>query len=90
VVACWSRAARSPTRPYHPSDWALVRDTAEGIIDCSFGADDIVRTDFGTGADQGAALALTPAGAVVAGEIYASLGVARYLTPGCHRDDGFE
>ena len=75
---------------YHPSDWALVRNTAEGIIDCSFGADDIVRTDFGTGADQGAALALTPAGAVVAGEIYASLGVARYLTPGCHRDDGFE
>jgi hypothetical protein len=39
-----------------------------------------VLTDFGTGADAAASLALVPGRAVVAGEIYASLGIARYLT----------
>jgi uncharacterized delta-60 repeat protein len=65
---------------YDPSDWALARYTPGGNLDRSFGAGGIVRTDFGTGSDGAAALALRPAGVVVAGEIYASVGVARYLT----------
>jgi uncharacterized delta-60 repeat protein len=65
---------------YDSSDWALVRYTAWGGLDRSFGAGGIVRTDFGTGSDRATALALSPGGAVVAGEIYASLGVARYVT----------
>lgn len=81
MVECSSRAAHSVTRQtYDPSDWALVRYTPGGNLDRSFGAGGIVRTDFGTGSDGAAALALRPAGVVVAGEIYASVGVARYLT----------
>jgi uncharacterized delta-60 repeat protein len=62
------------------SDWALLRYTRGGRLDPSFGGDGIVVTDFGTGADAAAALALVPGRVVVAGEIYASLGIARYLT----------
>ena len=63
---------------YDPSDWALVRYSARGGLDRSFGAGGVVRTDFGTGSDRANALALTPTAMVVAGEIYASVGVARY------------
>jgi uncharacterized delta-60 repeat protein len=65
---------------YDPSDWALVRYTAAGNLDRSFGVGGTVHTDFGTGSDGAAALAPGPDSVVVAGQIYASLGVARYLT----------
>jgi uncharacterized delta-60 repeat protein len=63
---------------YDPSDWALVRYSAGGGLDRSFGAGGVVHTDFGTGSDRANALALTPSAMVVAGEIYTSAGVARY------------
>jgi uncharacterized delta-60 repeat protein len=62
------------------SDWVLLRYSGGGRLDRSFGGDGIVQTDFGTGSDEAAALVLTPGTAVVAGAIYSSLGVARYLT----------
>jgi uncharacterized delta-60 repeat protein len=65
---------------YDPSDWALLRYSGNGRLDRSFGGDGIVHTDFGTGSDKANALALAPGTAVVAGEIYSSLGLARYLT----------
>jgi uncharacterized delta-60 repeat protein len=55
------------------SDWLLVRLGAGGGV---------VRSDFGTGADWVAELALQPDGKLVAaGSIYASHGVARYRLP---------
>jgi uncharacterized delta-60 repeat protein len=57
-----------------PSDWALLRYSRRGRLDR------VVLTDFGTGADQAGALVLTPRGAVAAGAIYSSLGVARYVS----------
>ena len=57
-----------------PSDWALARYSAAGRL---LGVD---RTDFGTGEDEAEAVALTPGHATVAGSIYGSHGVARYLT----------
>jgi uncharacterized delta-60 repeat protein len=71
------RAFTDATRD--PSDWALVRYTSGGLPDRSFGAAGIVRTDFGTGSDEATALATVPGRIVVAGSIYASHGVARYL-----------
>ena len=62
------------------STWALVRYTDGGRRDRSFGEDGIVRTRFGTGTDTAGALAVVPGKAIVAGEIYGHLGVARYLT----------
>jgi uncharacterized delta-60 repeat protein len=66
---------------YDPSDWALARYTSNGRPDSSFGAGGVVRTDFGTGSDEATALALWRGGAFVAGSIYASHGVARYVVP---------
>ena len=40
----------------------------------------MTTTDFGTGEDRAEAIALTPGRATVAGSIYSSHGVARYLT----------
>ncbi len=40
----------------------------------------VTTTDFGTGEDAAEAVALTPGHATVAGSIYTSHGVARYLT----------
>jgi hypothetical protein len=40
----------------------------------------VSRTDFGTGEDAAEAIALTPGHATVAGSIYSSHGLARYLT----------
>jgi uncharacterized delta-60 repeat protein len=65
---------------YDPSDWALLRYSGAGRLDRGFGSGGIVHTDFGTGSDKANALALTSGRAVVAGEIYSSLGVARYIT----------
>ena len=65
---------------YDPSDWALLRYSGAGRLDPGFGRGGIVHTDFGTGSDKANTLALTSGRAVVAGEIYSSLGVARYLT----------
>jgi uncharacterized delta-60 repeat protein len=56
------------------SDWALARLTPTG------GLLGVSRTDFGTGEDTAEAIALTPGHATVAGSIYASHGLARYLT----------
>jgi hypothetical protein len=61
------------------SDWVLLRFSRGGLLDRSFGADGIVRSDFETGSDEAAALALAPGTAVAAGAIYSSLGVPRYL-----------
>jgi uncharacterized delta-60 repeat protein len=61
------------------SDWALVGYTRRGRLDGSFGAGGIARADFGTGEDDVATLAATPAGIVAAGSIYASHGVGRFL-----------
>ena len=57
-----------------PSDWALARYTPSGRL---LG---ITRTDFGTGEDAAEAIALTPGHATLAGSIYNSHGLARYLT----------
>ena len=57
-----------------PTDWALARYTASGRL---LGVD---RTDFGTGEDEAFAIALTPGRATLAGTIYGSHGLARYLT----------
>jgi Domain of unknown function (DUF5122) beta-propeller len=57
-----------------PSDWALARYTTGGRL---LG---VARTDFGTGEDQAFAIALTPGRATLAGSIYGSHGLARYLT----------
>jgi uncharacterized delta-60 repeat protein len=62
------------------STWALVRYSDNGRLDRSFGDGGIVRTRFGTGEDQASALALMPGRALVAGQIYGSIGLARYLT----------
>ena len=59
------------------SDWALARYGPGGRLDPSFG---VKRTDFGTGADRANALALTPGHAIVAGTIYSTHGLGRYLT----------
>ena len=57
-----------------PSDWALARLTPTGRL---LG---VSRSDFGTGEDTAEAIALTPGHASVAGSIYSSHGLARYLT----------
>ena len=56
-----------------PSDWALARYTTSGRL---LG---VARTDFGTGEDEAFAIALTPGHATLAGSIYGSHGLARYL-----------
>ena len=56
------------------SDWALARYTPAGRL---IG---VTTTDFGTGEDAAQAIALSPGRATVAGSIYGSHGVARYLT----------
>jgi uncharacterized delta-60 repeat protein len=62
-----------------PSDWTLLRYRSGGALDRSFGGDGIVTTDFGTGADSARALAFHDGRILVAGEIYSSHGLARYL-----------
>jgi uncharacterized delta-60 repeat protein len=62
------------------SDWALLGYTARGRLDRSFGAGGVARADFGTGEDQAAAVAAVRGGIVAAGTIYASHGIARFLT----------
>ena len=63
------------------SDWVVARYLRSGALDSSWSGDGIRRTDFGTGADEAAALALQADGKLVAGgSIYGSLGLARYLT----------
>jgi uncharacterized delta-60 repeat protein len=62
------------------SDWALLGYTRRGRLDRSFGAGGVARADFGTGEDEVAALAVAGGGIVVAGTIYASHGIARFLT----------
>jgi uncharacterized delta-60 repeat protein len=57
-----------------PSDWALARYSSGGRL---LG---VARTDFGTGEDDAFAIALTPGRATLAGSIYGSHGLARYLT----------
>jgi len=74
-------AGRAYTEPgTGASDWALARYTAGGRLDRGFGGGDgIVTTDFGTGEDRAESIALGPGRATVAGSIYASHGVARYV-----------
>jgi uncharacterized delta-60 repeat protein len=68
-------AGRAYTEPgTGPSDWALARYTPSSRV---LG---ITRTDFGTGEDSAEAIALTAGHATLAGSIYGSHGVARYLT----------
>ena len=75
-------AGRAYTEPgTGASDWALARYGPGGRLDRGFGGGDgIVTTDFGTGEDRAEAIALTAGRATVAGSIYASHGVARYVT----------
>jgi len=61
------------------SDWALLRFGRGGRLDRSFGGDGIVVTDFGTGEDSARALAVQDGRILVAGMIYSSQGLARYL-----------
>ncbi len=61
------------------SDWALVRYRRSGRLDRDFGGDGIVVTDFGTGEDSARALAVRDGRILVAGSIYSSQGLARYL-----------
>jgi len=61
------------------SDWALLRFGRGGRLDRSFGGDGIVVTDFGTGEDSARALAVHDGRILVAGAIYSSQGLARYL-----------
>jgi uncharacterized delta-60 repeat protein len=74
-------AGRAFTDASHDSsDWWLARYSRGGRLDRSFGAGGRVSTDFGTGSDEAAAVAVVPGRAIVAGAIYSSLGIARYLT----------
>ena len=62
------------------SDFVVVRYTANGRPDPTFGGDGIVITSFGTGADMANALAVQTDGKILAaGEVYARFGLARYL-----------
>lgn len=62
------------------SDFVVVRLTQSGRRDRSFSGDGVVVTDFGTGVDHIAGVARDGAGRiVVAGWIYGTLAVARYL-----------
>jgi Domain of unknown function (DUF5122) beta-propeller len=61
------------------SDWTLVRYGRGGRLDRSFGGDGIVVTDFGTGEDSARALAIHDGRILVAGSIYTSQALARYL-----------
>lgn len=54
----------------------LVRDRE---LDPAFGAGGIVVTDFGTGEDSARAVAVRDGRILVAGSIYSSQGLARYL-----------
>jgi hypothetical protein len=62
------------------SDWMLAGYTSAGAPDAAFGAGGSAITDFGTGPDDIAALAVQGDGIVAAGSIYASLGLAHYTT----------
>jgi uncharacterized delta-60 repeat protein len=62
------------------SDWVLAAYTRAGAPDVTFGTRGITITDFGTGADEVAALARQGDRIVAAGSIYTSLGLARYTT----------
>ena len=73
--AGWLVAGRAYTEAgTGPSDWALARYSPSGRL---LG---ITRTDFGTGEDEAQAIALTAGHATLAGSIYGSHGVARYIT----------
>jgi hypothetical protein len=73
--AGWLVAGRAYTEAgTGPSDWALARYSPSGRLQ------GVTRTDFGTGEDKAEAIALTPGHATVAGSIYSSHGLARYLT----------
>ena len=61
------------------SDWALLRYRRSGRLDRAFGGDGIVVTDFGTGEDSARALAVRDGRILVAGTIYSTQGLARYL-----------
>jgi hypothetical protein len=61
------------------SDWTLVRYVRGGRLDRSFGGDGIVVTHFGTGEDSARALAIHDGRILVAGSIYSSQALARYL-----------
>jgi uncharacterized delta-60 repeat protein len=66
-----------------PNDWALVRYTANGRLDRSFGVGGKLRTDFGTEIDDVAALAIQGDGKIVAaGESASDFALARYLQDG--------
>jgi uncharacterized delta-60 repeat protein len=65
------------------SDWSVARLTSSGRLDRTFSGNGKVVTSFGTGEDQANAVAVDPSGkVVVAGEVYTTFGVARYLA-GC-------
>jgi uncharacterized delta-60 repeat protein len=64
---------------YTTSSWALLRYRPSGRLDASFGRGGIVVTDFGTGDDGAAALALQPDGRIVVGGlVYMDQALARY------------
>ena len=61
------------------SDSALLRYRRSGQLDPAFGAGGIVITDFGTGEDSARAVVVRDGRILVAGLIYSSQGLARYL-----------
>jgi uncharacterized delta-60 repeat protein len=76
-------------------DWGLVRYTADGTVDSSFGSDGIVTTDFGGDFDLAGDLVLQPDGKIVVTGIEGDdsgadrdFAVARYNTDGS-LDTGF-
>jgi uncharacterized delta-60 repeat protein len=73
-------AGRAYTDSSHDSsDWTLLRFRPGGALDRGFGGVGIVTTDFGTAEDSARALAIRDGRILVAGEIYSSHGLARYL-----------
>jgi len=71
------------------SDFALVRYTAGGLLDQSFGTGGVVTTDLGTQSDDARAVVVQPDGSiVVAGTAGEDVALVRYL-PGGTLDPGF-
>jgi hypothetical protein len=61
------------------SDWTLLRYLPSGRLDRGFGADGIVTSDFGTGADSARSLVIRDGRILAGGEIYSTHALARYL-----------
>ena len=77
LVCGTTRASADFSSPWH---WILLRLRSNGTRDPSFGTGGLVVSNFGTGEDFAARLAIQPdRRIVVTGQIYLHYGVARYL-----------